>query len=102
MTLLYTYIRLNHLHALCSEVPNALVDTESGLSLHLLHHHIQSNESAGATDTCTAVDKQWLFLGDGEEFSDVANETDDRHDIVWNSVIRPSSVVELSHYHWSV
>ena len=68
----------------------------SVLSLHLLHHHIQSDESASAAHTCTAVDQQWLVLGGWEQFTDMTNEPDDRHDIVWNSVIWPGSVVELS------
>ena len=94
---IYMYLRLHHLHSLCAEVTNTLADTEDVLSPHLLHHHIQSDVSASAAHTSTAVDQQWLVLGDREQFTDVTNEPDDRHDIVRNSVIWPGSVVELSH-----
>ena len=97
---IYIYPRLHHLHSLCAEVTNTLADTEGVLSPHLLHHHIQSDESAGAAHTSTAVDQQWLVLGDREQFTDVTNEPDDRHDIIRNSVIWPGSVVKLSHWHW--
>ena len=94
------YQSLDHLHTLCSQISNVLADTEGGLSLHLLHHHIQSDESPGATHTCTAVYQQWCVLGGGEQFTDMTNDPYDRHEIVWNSVIWPGCVVELSHCHW--
>ena len=94
-----SYQSLDHLHALFSEMFDTLADTEGALCLHLLHHHVQSDEGAGATNTCTAVDQQWPVLGGWEHFTDVTDEPDDRHDIVGDSVIWPGSVVELSHFH---
>ena len=95
-----TYQSLHHVHTLGTEVPNTLVYTESGLGLHLLHHHIQSDESASAPNTCTAVYQQWLVQEDGELFAHMTYETDERHDILRNTMIWPCSVVELSHCQW--
>ena len=95
-----THQCLHHPHALCTEVSHTLVYTESPLSLHLLHHHIQSDESPSATHTCTAVHQQWLVQGDRVQFTHMTNETDDRHDIVWYSMIWPGSIVELSDSQW--
>ena len=79
---------------------DTLADTEGALSPHLLHHHVQSYESASAAHTSTAVDQQWRILGGWEQFTDVTDEPDDCHHIVRNSVVWPGSVVELSHCHW--
>ena len=54
-----------------------MADTEGVFSPHLLHHHIQSDESASAAHTCTAVDQQWLVLGGWEQFTDMTNGPDD-------------------------
>ena len=51
---------LDHLHALCAKILEVFEDTESALSLHLLHHTVQQDEGASTTNSCTAVDQQWL------------------------------------------
>ena len=94
------YQCLDHLHSLFTEVTDTLADTECTLCLHLLHHHVQGDEGASATHSCTAVYQQWWVLGGREEFADVTNEADDGHDVVRNSMIWPGCVVELSHCHW--
>jgi len=73
-----------------------LVDAESALFLHLLHHHIQEDEGASSPDPCTAVHQQGLVQGGRVLLTDTADEVDERHDILWHPMIRPSCVVELS------
>ena len=49
------------------------------------------------TNTSTAVNEQRLVLGGREELLDMTDESNDRHYIVWDTVVWPRSVVELSH-----
>ena len=74
-------------------------NTDTGLSLHLLHDDVQQDECPRTTHPCTAVDQQWLLVGDGVQFTDVTDEGNERHDIVWYSMIRPRRVVEMTHCH---
>ena len=90
------YQCLHHLHALGAHGAEELVDAESALFLHLLHHHIQEDEGTSSPDPCTAVNQQGLVQGGRVLLTDTADETDERHDILWHPMIRPSCVVELS------
>ena len=89
---------LHHLHALRAHGADELVDTESALFCHLLHHHIQEDEGASSADPCTAVHQQRLVQGSRVLLTDTADKVDKRHSIVWHSMIRPSCVVELMDY----
>ena len=79
-------------------MPDTVMNAESALSLHLLHHHIQSDECTSATYSCTAVYQQWVFKGGRAEFTHITNETDERHGIFWRAMIWLGSVVKLSHF----
>ena len=48
------------------------------------------------TNTCTAVNEQRLVLGGREELANMADEPNDRHYVVRDTVVWPCSVVELS------
>ena len=74
-------------------------NTDTVLSLDLLHDDVQQDECPCTTHPSTAVDQQWLLVGDGVQFTDVTDEGNERHDVVWHSVIRPGRVVEMSHCH---
>ena len=92
------YQCLHHLHALGAHGVDELVDTESALFLHLLHHHIQEDEGASSANPCTAVHQQRLVQGSRVLLTDIADKVDKRHSIVWHSMIRPSCVLELMDY----
>ena len=74
-------------------------NTDTVPSLDLLHDDVQQDECPRTTHPSTAVDQQWLLVGDGVQFTDVTDEGNERHDVVWHSVIRPGRVVEMSHCH---
>ena len=74
-------------------------NTDTVLSLDLLHDDVQQDECPRTTHPSTAVDQQWLVVGDGVQFTDVTDEGNEGHDVVWHSVIRPGRVVEMSHCH---
>ena len=90
---------LDHLHSLHAYGPEPVENTDTVLSLDLLHDDVQQDECPRTTHPSTAVDQQWLLVGDGVQFTDVTDEGNERHDVVWHSVIRPGSVVEMSHCH---
>ena len=94
-----SYLCLDHLHSLHAYGPEPVENTDTGLSLHLLHDDVQQDQCPRTTHPRTAVDQQWLLLGDGVQFTDVTDEANERHDIVGHSVIRPGCVVEMSHCH---
>ena len=73
--------------------PEPVDNTDTGLSLHLLHDDVQQDQCPRTTHPRTAVDQQWLLLGDGVQFTNVTNEANERHDIVGHSMIRPGCVV---------
>ena len=73
------------------------MNTERSLHLYLLNHGVQEDEGACATDSCTAVHQQWLVQCDWMLLTDTVDKVDERHGILWYSVVRPCCVVEVCH-----
>ena len=89
------YLALNHPHSLHPHLPQAMMYTKASLCFHLLHHDIQQDECPCTTHTCTAVYQQGLSLCDWVLFTNTTDKTNERHDIIRNSMVRPGSVVQL-------
>ena len=91
------HLCLDHLHALASYFLEQIEDTQSALSLDLLHHRVQEDEGASAAHPRTAVHQErqvhvgWVLL------ANTMDKRDDRHGIAGHAVVRPGSVVHMSH-----
>ena len=90
------YLCLDHLHALASYILEQVEDTQSSLSLDLLHHRVQEDGGASAAHSRTAVHQErqvqvsWMLL------AYTMDEGDDRHGITGHSIVWPGSVVHVS------
>ena len=94
-----SHLALHHLHPLHSHHPQPVVDSNAALCLHLLHDNVQQYECPSAAHSCTAVDQQWLWLGDRVQFTEVVDEGYERYDVLGDSMIRPSCVVQVTDCH---
>ena len=90
------HLCLHQLHALASHALQEAVQTESTLSLHLLHHGVQQDEGAGAAHARTAVHQQRGVQAGRVQLAHSADEGDDRHGIAGHSVVWPGRVMEVS------
>ena len=72
------------------------MQTESALSLHLLHHGVQQDEGAGAPHARTAVYQQRGVQAGRVQLAHSADEGDDGHGVAGHSVVWPGRVVEVS------
>ena len=76
------HLCLDHLHALASYILEEVEDTQSPLSLDLLHHRVQEDEGPSATHPCTAVHQEGNVQADWVLLANTMNKGDDRHSIV--------------------
>ena len=97
-----TYQSLHHLHSLGPHVLEVLEDTQSSLSLHLLHGQVQEDECPSPPHPGTAVDQEGCGQGGGVFLADTTDEGDERHGIARDSMIRPGSVEHVGHSQLSI
>ena len=90
------HLCLDHLHALASQVLEHVEDTQSPLSLDLLHHSVQEDEGASAAHPHTAVHQQRQVQAGRVLLAHTMDEGDDGHGIAGHTMVWPGSVVHVS------
>ena len=88
----HSYLGLNQLHSLSPHTLEVLEDAQCALPLHLLHGHVQEDESTGPPHPGTAVDQEGRGQGDRVLPPDAMDEGDEGHGVARDSVIRPGCV----------
>ena len=74
-----------------------IIDVDHTILFHSVQHGVQDNEGPCSPHTSTAVDQEGLGVTQRMNIADSTSQIDERHSIRGYSVIRPGSVVELSH-----
>ena len=74
-----------------------IIDVNHAVLFYFVQHGVQDNEGPCSPHTSTAVDQEGLGVTQRMSIADSTSQIDKGHPIRGYSVIRPGSVVELSH-----
>lgn len=91
-------LSLHHVLSMETLVKHTAIQVYGAFRVQLLQNSIQSNESPSAANTGTAVYNSGSSAGRPVHIvSHCADKLDERLSALWDAVIRPNGVVEVTH-----